>query len=149
MKNYLKILILCLILIFSISLDSFPESKKKHHTLKISKLLKGLDLYSPRLILRNKENLRLSLKQKEQIEAEILSHEKFIIKNGAEIKIAELELLFLLSKEPVNKKQISEKIRESGKLKTNSFLKHLKHLFSIKDILTSKQISVLLRKSKK
>lgn len=146
MKNKIKLFFLCFILIFSISFNSFPKNKKSYHTFKISKLLKCLDLYSPRMILKNKERLGLIPKQKELIETEILSHGKYIIKNGAEIKIIELELLFLLSQEPVNKKQITEKIRESGKLKTNSFIKHLKHLFNIKDILSEKQIKMLVKR---
>lgn len=148
MKNYIKLFFLCFLLIFSVSLDSSSIKNKSYHIIKMSKLLKGLDLYSPRLILRNEDRLKLNSKQKELIEAEILSHEKYIIKTGAEIKIIELELVFLLSREPVNRKELSEKIRESGKLKTNSFLKHLKHLFSIKDILSEKQIKMLVKRFK-
>ena len=148
MKNKINCLSLCFIIIISYSLNSAPLKKNQYNIIKISKLLKGLELFLPRLILRNKEKLQLSLKQNSKIEAEILSYEKFIIKNGAEIKITELEVVFLLSSEPVNREKIFEKIRSSGKLKTKSFLKHLNHLFNIKDILTPKQIKLLIKGQK-
>ncbi len=148
MKNKVYIFIIVFILIFSTTLDSASTKNKSYSNVKMFKLIKSLGLFSPRIILRNEKLLKLSLKQIEQIEREILSHEKFIIKNRAEIKMLELELVFLLSQEPVNRKMITEKLRSNGKLKTESFLKHLKHLFKIKDILSEKQIGVLVQNLK-
>jgi len=145
MKENLKIVFICLILVILIPLNVFSQEKKSFQKIRISKLLKGLELLSPRIILKNEKNLKLEPKQKKLIESEILSYKKFIIKNGAMIKINELELVSLLSKEPVNRQKIAEKIRENGKLKTDSFIKYIKHLFNIKDILSKKQIEFLKR----
>ena len=148
MKNKIYIFIIAFILIFSTTLGSASLKNKSYSNIKMFKLIKCLGLYSPRVILKNEKLLKLNSKQIEQIEREILSHEKFIIKNRADIKILELELVFLLSQEPVNRKIITEKLRKNGTLKTESFLKRLKHLFSIKDILSEKQRGVLVQNLK-
>jgi len=149
MKNYYKYFLICLLVFLLISLNIYSNTTASLHRAHMSNLFKKFELFSPRIILRNSEELKLSAKQRASIEAEILSFEKFQIINGADIKILELKLVSLLSKEPVNRKKMAKMIRESGKLKTNSFLKYINHLFKIKDILSKKQVEILLQKKKR
>jgi hypothetical protein len=145
MNKYIKI-ILIFIFILIVTSNTYGVNRSIYSTTKLSTILKGFELFSPRLILHNRENLKLSTKQIDAIENEILIFETFQIRNGAKIKINELELVSLLSKKNINKNELAKKIRKSGKLKTESFIEYIKHLFKIKDILSDIQIKKLLRR---
>jgi len=146
MNKYEKIFLIFVIIILTLVSNNYAVKKSMYSTTKLSTILKGFELFSPRLILRNKDKLNLTQKQVDKIENEILVFEKFQITNGAKIKINELELVSLLSKKNINRKNLENKIRKSGKLKTDSFIEYIKHLFKIKDILSKEQIKILLSK---
>jgi Spy/CpxP family protein refolding chaperone len=83
--------------------------------------------------------LGLDDKQKEQIEGIITRTKKDMIKKNADLKIAQIDLENILSKDPVDMKAAESKFRAIEAIKTDLMLVHLNAVQEGKSILTPEQ----------
>ncbi len=137
--------IVLLVMLAGIGLADSRFRGSRFEKLHMFRLIQAFELFSPRFVLKNRETLGLTENQVESIESEILRFKKFALKHGALIKINELKLVSILSKDPVDRKWVAQMIRKIGRLKTDSFIRYIHHLFDVKEILTAKQINMLIQ----
>ncbi len=84
-------------------------------------------------------HLGLNAKQKESADQIIDGAAKDLIKKGADLQIAKIELENILHKDPVDMNAAASKLKQIEAIKTDMFLTHLKALEEIKSMLTPQQ----------
>jgi len=151
---YLILFVLYLIFVsesFTKAAYSQQEREKKETRFENPISFEDAQLYDGRLILDLAEKLNLTSSQEEKIEALMLTHESFSIRNSAEIKIKELRLLgFIASaKSPLNRKELEQSIREISQVKTDLIVHYMNYLIDVRSILTSQQLRKLNLMKKK
>ena len=84
-------------------------------------------------------HLGLNGKQKAEVESIMTAHMKDVIKKQADLKIAELDLKSILSKDPIDMKAAESKLKDIEAMKTALFLSHLTVHQDTKSVLTPEQ----------
>ncbi len=106
---------------------------------KMGGLMGGGMMMSEHHIRMMLSHLGLDQKQKEQIDRIILRTKKDMIKRKAELKIAEVDLEDIISKDPVDMKAAESKLKEIESMKTAMTLARLSAVQEGKAVLTPEQ----------
>lgn len=152
MSKYKFLIVLLFLAGLSVNahLGEYSEKKDIKHFKTLFFMMEN-DLYDGRLILKMKENIRLTKEQEEKIQDLMLEHEALTIRSGAEIKILELRFASYLKSEnnEMNRKQVETHIREISSKKTDLIVQYMNHLLDLKQILTPEQVQKMTEISEK
>ncbi len=155
MMKMIFIQMVMMMILFNAALSAYPGKarKKAHRYAEIAFFMAEKNLYDARLILRVKDKIGLTMEQEEKIENIMLAHEAFTIRNGAEIKIKELQFVSYLKSETepgkMDRKQVETYIREISRVKTGMIVHYMNYLLDLKAILTPVQLEKMAETRKK
>jgi hypothetical protein len=101
------------------------------------------DLFDARILLHEKDKIRLTRKQQQKAEKMMLVYEESTIKNSAEIKILEIKFASYLESGNSDRDEIAKLIKEISKRKTECIIKYMHYLLDLKEMLSGEQIEKL------
>jgi Spy/CpxP family protein refolding chaperone len=142
MKKYLLIVVVILILSAFLLINAQPDFRG----LTSGRDQQGWGLFASqnfipaRLLLQAKEKIGLSVDQEKKLTAMIDTHEQWVIKFGADMKIKALKLRTILAAEQLNLKDAEQLIREQADMHAEMQIARLHFQQDIKALLTPEQL---------
>ncbi len=154
MSNYLKIYKILILLsfcaLFGFAAFSGQEFKRSSDTRSHRRaFFSENNLFDARFVLKWKEKINLSKKQKEQLENLVLKREEFYIRHSAEIKVKEIELATYLKSPKIVRKEVEKLIKAISAIKTNLIIFYTNYLLDVRDLLIPSQLEILKKNKKK
>jgi Spy/CpxP family protein refolding chaperone len=145
MKNKIGIWIMLVILLCVFQVHAWPRTGIPMKRSLNWNFLTEYSLFDGRLILKAKEQLKLTPEQVKKIEKLMLGFKELAISRCAEIKINELHLVSAIKSDQIDRKNIENQIRQISNKKIDLSIAYLNYLLDIKTILIDQQISVLAK----
>jgi len=132
-----------------LQLTATPRAQKLIKQFFAQEFLIDQNLIDGRLILRFKDQLKLTGNQIQKIEKLMLAFEEEYISRWAEIKIKEIHLATYIKSDQIVREKIEKTIREINSERIEISIKYLNYLLDIKILLTPEQREKLKNSRKK
>ena len=125
-------------------IDFGEQEKNREQHFKEVFYFAEVNLYDAPIILMEKEKINLTGEQERKVEKLMLDYQERSIREGAEIKIEELRLVSYLNSDKPNRKEMVRRIRKISEKKTDMLVGHMNYLLDLKEVLTLKQLQLLV-----
>jgi len=145
-------MILAFLLIFSLTTASNlfaidDDEETDHWVDQLIQCFRNADrnLYLGVVIIKFQDEINLTETQQKKIEQLILAHQEKILRQSAEIKIAEFRLATLVnsSKDQIDRNEAARRIKEISEKKTDLVVIHMNYLLDLRETLTPEQLEIL------
>ena len=107
------------------------------------------NLFSPRVLLRAKDEIGLTADQVAKIEKLHLAYQESSIRGKSEVNVLQIKFDAYLKNDKINRAKVEKMIRDISKLRTDMHVDHINFLLDIRSILTPEQIKKLEELKKK
>lgn len=142
-------------MIFTLAMSSAQErrhDRRNHDMMRHAEFGMGLvekNLIHLHMLQKAGKEIGITGQQEEKLHKMQQVHQESVIRQEAELKVAEMKFKNLLMEEKVERAKVEGMIREIAKMKTDLMVQKINFLLDIKAVLTPEQIAKLDEMKKK